>query len=100
MSSLGTFAERATWGAARRNKSDRMAENFRIEAGVPIPPAWNRSGGKIRGIAGVLRKLQKGDSVLLPVNQTYASAVSGRVIGTGCYATRREGAGVRVWRTR
>jgi hypothetical protein len=100
MSSLSTFVPRSTWGAARRSKSEQMAQNFRIERGIPIPPAWEKSGGKIRGIAGVLRKLTKGDSVHLPINQTYASAVCGRVIGAGYYATRREGNGVRVWRTR
>ena len=92
--------ERPKWGAANRAKSDAMAQRFKIERGVPIPKARANNGAKIRGISGVMRKLKKGDSVYLPVNHGYASAAASRHIGAGCYQTRREGAGVRVWRTK
>lgn len=95
-----TVYQRPTWGASRRALSERLAGRFKIERGIPIPRARASNGAKTRGISGVLRKLQRGESVHLPVHHGYASAMASRVIGSGYYATRREGSGVRVWRTR
>lgn len=92
--------ERPTWGKARRIRCESLASNFKIEKGVPIPSARRNNGKKIRGIAAALRKLGKTDSVLLPVHHGYASATASRVLGAANYTTRREGNGVRVWRTK
>jgi hypothetical protein len=89
-----------TWGAAKRRKSDRLAAHFKIERGIPIPPARRHNGAKVRGITGVLRLLQRGESVRLPISQNQAAASADRLIGAGYYATRREGSGTRIWRTK
>lgn len=92
--------ERNSWGAVRRQKSDKLAIRFKIERGIPIPPARAQNGSPTKGYAGVMRRLTRGDSVFLPITSGYASALANRHIGQGNYVTRRTGAGIRIWRTR
>lgn len=69
---------------------------LQIEKGVPMPT--NRRNNK--GYTEALRKLNIGESVVLPTNiksarvTAYAAGLSGR------YAARVEKEGTRVWRTK
>lgn len=71
-------------------------DKFKIEKGIPIPPMAN--GGN--GFSEVLRKLKKGDSVYLPTTVHKISSTAHGIFGKGNYATRTEGDGTRVWRTK
>ncbi len=65
-----------------------------IEHDVPIPKARNN-----QGITGTLRKLKKGDSVLIPGKK--AAEMSGYITNagmTGKVTMRTLPDGVRVWR--
>ena len=71
-----------------------MKENgeFKIEKGVPV----NSRRGK--GYSSVLRKLGKGDSVVLPTTPYSVRNLALAILGKGNYATHQEKEGTRVWR--
>ena len=85
---------------ARKVRGDALADHIRIDKDVPIPAARSRGGWAIKGYTAVMRRMQPGDSVHLPIGQAYCAAMGARILGQGCYATRSEGSGTRVWRTR
>ncbi len=65
---------------------------LKIDKGVQIPPR------RADGMAAALRKMKRGDSVLLPTDMSSARASAHRELGKGCYASRSEGEGTRIWR--
>ena len=64
-----------------------------IEKGVPIPPPRRRFGW-----AALLRKLEIGDSVVLPTANWRANSAASRVLGKGHYRSAKEATGTRIWR--
>ncbi len=68
---------------------------LKIEKGIPIPA---RKGGNSKGYAAALRKLDVGDSVVLPVTITTASNTAAHLFGSGKYTARKVDGGTRVWR--
>lgn len=89
-----------TWGELNRKRSEDASLRYTIERGIPIPPRGGRNGAPHNGVVAVIKKLRKGESVLLPIGFHAANAHAWKYIGAGCYVTRKEGAGTRVWRTR
>lgn len=67
---------------------------YRIQSGIPIPPIKKSS----LSLSGVLRKMKKGDSVKVNKPAKVVTAVAHNTLGSGHYAVRRNGTGVRVWR--
>jgi hypothetical protein len=70
--------------------------HFKIEKGIPIPVGM---GGRRSGVADALRKLEVGDSVLIPgVASVAFNAI--RYVGGNktTHTARREKEGYRVWR--
>lgn len=72
---------------------------FEIERGIPIPN-WNYGNVNAKGYAAILRKLEPGDSVVLPTTSNAISTTCARVLGKGNYVTRVVKGGVRIWRRR
>jgi hypothetical protein len=69
---------------------------FKVESGIPIPE--RRAASK--GYSSALRKLKVKQSILFPeADYMSINTTAARVLGTGKYAMRRIGEGVRVWRT-
>lgn len=70
-------------------------DGFKIEHGITPPPPHGR------GYTEVLRKLKKGDSVVLPIGRQNASSAAMYALGSGNYVCRSLGngkKGCRVWR--
>ncbi len=67
----------------------------KIEKGIPVPPRRLPAGG----IADAMRRMVKGDSILLHSKKATAYAQSYSYIGKGKFVLRSEGKGIRVWRT-
>jgi len=66
---------------------------LKIEKSIPLP------GNRSKGVALVLRKMVKGDSVFVPAAD--GSSLRNTCLyvgGKGCFATRAEKGGFRVWR--
>jgi len=73
-----------------------MAEKFKIEKGIPIPPAREGSG-----LTATLRKLAVGDSIFCRgITQQSVSTISSRFSKRDGlkFVTRKVKGGVRVWR--
>ena len=71
-----------------------MTTELKIEKGVPIPPAKTKIG-----LSATLRSMEIGDSIFLQVvGQNRLGGRIARVLGKGNWASRKEGAGCRVWR--
>ena len=68
--------------------------DFVIEKNIPIPVL---NQGQSKGYSEVLRKLQVGDSVVLPIPRTSLS-LAGSILGSGNFAARKCDGGYRVWR--
>ena len=66
-----------------------------IEKGIPIPPRPNR--GK-KGMVQTLRRLEIGDSTLLPTKRNTVGSLIRAAGLIGCTTLRTERKGVRVWR--
>lgn len=66
---------------------------LKIEKGVPIPA----SGGN-KGYSDALRKMSKGDSVVLPCTMNSAQSVARFALGQGAYVCRAVEGGTRVWK--
>lgn len=71
-----------------------------IEANIPLPESGSNFRNK--GWAGTLRKLQVGESVLLPTNYSCAYAAlkwaEHKDFRSGALVMQKDGAGYRVWR--
>lgn len=67
---------------------------LKIDKGIPIPLRMGHS----KGYSAAVRKLLKGDSVLLPLSTSQASNCAKHILGPGNYAARKEGKGARIWR--
>lgn len=76
-----------------------MNDELRIETGIPIPPP-KRGHGAASDVTETLRKLNVGDSVLLPTQQKVAMKSARYALGNGNYTSRQEGSGTRIWRTK
>ena len=102
MSALASFAGVAARMAmqrkARSARGEALVGNFQIDKGIPIPPRTGRGGAPLKGYTAVLRRLQRGDSVRLPLAQAAAGCLALRILGSGCFVTRAEGGHTRVWR--
>lgn len=104
MNALTQFADRdwldpTEMALARKRGAERKVSQYVIEKGIPIPPQRG-GGGRCHGITAVLRKLRRGESVLLPIDMARANRYAWSYIGPGAYAVRKIlGGGVRVWRT-
>lgn len=67
---------------------------WRIENNVPIPP---EHGGK--GYAATIRKLKKGQSVLLPTSRKNLGGIVSYIGGKGAFVMRSmPGNKTRIWR--
>ena len=66
---------------------------MKIEHDIPPPPPRRRTG-----YTALVRSLQPGESVLLPVPNWKANAIAYRALGAGNYRSQKETDGVRVWR--
>jgi len=64
-----------------------------IEHGIPPPPRRPRTG-----LTALLRQLEPGDSVLLPITPWRAYGLAYRVLGKGNFQSKKEHGGTRVWR--
>lgn len=72
-------------------------DEIKIEKGIPIPPITRAKWG----FAEKLRGMKKGESVLLKGKQISNRTRYGQMaFGKGNYATRKEGDGYRIWRTK
>lgn len=70
---------------------------FKIERDVPVPP-HHLAGEPGVTVAGTVRALKVGESVLFPAKSRYAAiAAIGRVLPAKCIGRQVEG-GFRVWR--
>mgnify|MGYP001600192734 CR=1 FL=1 len=65
-----------------------------IRNDIPIPSPRGAS----KGYSAVLRTLEGGDSVSLPITVNSARALAHRVLGAGNYTIRFEEGGARIWR--
>lgn len=69
---------------------------LKIEKGVPIPPAKQKSTGRM----ALLRAMKKGDSVFVKSNNASNLYTGAKMAwGKDCYAIRKERDGYRIWRT-
>jgi hypothetical protein len=69
---------------------------LKIEDGIPLP---GRKGGT--GYTATLRKLEVGQSVVLPVRGAHANALAKNAMGSGAFACRKvDDDHTRVWRTK
>lgn len=81
---------------AKRRKKVKTNGAFAIEKNIRIPSA---GGARGKGYSAALRKLQKGESVLLPVKLTrHATSLAYQIFGSGRTVARAVEGGVRVWR--
>ena len=68
-------------------------KKLKIEKGIAIPPDKSK-----KGYVDALRRLKKGDSVVLPIPVYAAGRSAYYVLGAGNYASRGVEGGTRVWR--
>lgn len=76
-----------------------MNDELKIETGILIPKP-KRGHGAASDVTETLRKMNVGDSVLLPTPQKVAMKSARYALGSCNYTTRQEGTGTRVWRTK
>jgi len=72
---------------------NRNNSEFTIDKGIPIP--------KNKGIKEALRQMEVTDSLFVTGKvMAHRAAVSAYAVDTGsAFVTRKEGAGIRIWRT-
>ncbi len=69
---------------------------FKIEKGIPAPASRARSSSALRD---TLRKMQPGESVLVPSeNRSGIAGDMTQIWGRGNGTSRKEEGGVRIWR--
>ena len=66
-----------------------------IDSNVPVPDRYYR---RIKGYTAILRKLEVGQSVLLPTSPASACKLARGALGAGRYTSREEEEGTRIWR--
>lgn len=73
---------------------------FIVQSNVELPPRRSASTGELAGFAAVLRKMEPGQSVHVPVKASkVSSSVASVRKSTGYkFTSRSEDGGVRVWR--
>ena len=71
------------------------AGEFEIEKGVSIPPKSNATGA-----AAVIRSLEVGDSVELPISIRSATRTAYHIYGSGHVVVRTTEKGCRIWRVK
>lgn len=72
----------------------------KIEKGIPLPAPAKGAGRPLdpNSVAGMMRAMQKGDSMLLTCSGQQVRDRARKNIGKGKYAVRKNGEGFRVWR--
>lgn len=95
-SGFDTGAVFVIWPVVLNNSFPRMESKamnqVKIEKNVPIPQPT--------GIGAVMRRMNVGDSALFRENIGCVRSVAFQIFGPGKYVTRKDGDGLRVWRTK
>jgi hypothetical protein len=80
-----------------KSKLTLVEPQWTIEKNIPMPERRDR-GGKYPGLTAVLKKMEVGDSILIP--NAKVQALGSRLAGVRPlkFSMRSEGTGVRAWR--
>lgn len=78
-------------------KTNGSNGSLKIDKGIPIP----ESGIVRKGHAEILRRMNVGDSILMPIPHGHTARNAAMyALGKGNFVTRKVDGGFRIWRTK